>query len=243
MTTTENIRICDDVGKTSPLQREGLIFKTKKPDQFHDNLLCRCPIQRASLNGDVVKQFTKGVRTMSSNKQKWIHLALAPTGGLFGAVIGGVLWAKYIQWTNYTSGAVSIVIGILVGLGVILTSRSPRTSVGLIAALFAVFGILVGKYLDVKWNAPKDRIVGIIQKHEDIPPEYAENIAKMYEASESEGSTWKLMKIRMQKVDLLFAFAAATFAFYVARSRFLHQFFFRIAPSHLATRKGKKGTD
>ena len=164
---------------------------------------------------------------MSSNKQNWIPLALAPTGGLFGAIIGGLLWAKYLQLTNYTSGAVSIVIGILVGLGVILTSRAPRTSVGLVAALFAVFGILVGKYLDVKWNAPKFRTAGIIQAHKDMPPEYAEQIAKDFESSESGGSTWKLMKLRMQRVDLLFAFAAATFAFYVARSRFLHQFFFR----------------
>ena len=168
---------------------------------------------------------------MSSNKQSWIHLALAPTGGLFGAIIGGILWAKYIQWTNYTSGAVAIVIGILVGLGVILTSRSPRTSVGLVAALFAVFGILFGKYLDVKWNAPKFRTADIIHAHEDIPPEYAEQIAKDFESSESGGSTWKLMKIRMQWVDLLFALAAATFAFYVARSRFLHQFFFRVSRS------------
>ncbi len=75
---------------------------------------------------------------MNSEKQNWMNLVLAPTGGLFGAVIGGVLWAKYIQWTGQTGGWVAIAIGILTGLGVLLISRSRRISVSLIAALFAI---------------------------------------------------------------------------------------------------------
>ena len=162
---------------------------------------------------------------MNSEKQNWMNLVLAPTGGLFGAVIGGVLWAKYIQWTGQTGGWVAIAIGILTGLGVLLISRSRRISVSLIAVLFAIMGIFVGKYLDVKWNAPK--IVGIIEAHEDIPPEYAQSIAKMHEASESGGSTWKLMRMRMEWFDLVFYIAAGFIAFRVAHSRFLHRYFFQ----------------
>ena len=162
---------------------------------------------------------------MNSEKQNLMNLVLAPTGGLFGAVIGGVLWAKCFQWTGQTGGWVAVAIGILTGLGVLLTSRSRRISVSLIAAVFAIVGIFVGKYLDVKWNAPKT--VGIIEAHEGIPPEYAQSIAKMHEASESGGSTWKLMRMRMEWFDLVFYIAAAFIAFRVSHSRFLHRYFFQ----------------
>ena len=36
----------------------------------------------------------------------------APFGGLLGAAIGGVLWAKYIQWTGHTAGFIAIGIGV-----------------------------------------------------------------------------------------------------------------------------------
>ena len=162
---------------------------------------------------------------MSNTDRVAGNIVLAPTGALLGAIIGGIIWAKYIQWTGLTAGWVAIAIGLLTGIGVVLTSRSRRISIALVAVLFAILGILLGKYLDVRWNAPQT--VGIIETHEDIPPEYAQSIAKMYEASEAGGSTWRLMRLRMEWFDLLYYAVAGFVAFRTAYSKRLHQLLFR----------------
>ena len=162
---------------------------------------------------------------MSDTNRSSPSIILAPTGALLGAIIGGILWAKYISWTGMTAGWVALVIGLLTGLGAVLTSRSRRVAIASVAVFFAIMGILLGKYLDVRWNAP--RTVGIIEAQPDIPPEYAESIAKMVEASEAGNSTWKLMRMRMNWMDLVFYAAASFVAFRTAYSKRLHQFLFR----------------
>ncbi|MBI1927110.1 hypothetical protein HYR99_23070 [Candidatus Poribacteria bacterium] len=171
---------------------------------------------------------------MNNTRQHSGYIALAPLGGLIGAVIGGVLWAKmssgkfpYIQWTGFTAGCVALAVGTLAGFGVLLTGRSRKISVSLVASLFAIISILFGKYLDVRWNALPEITVGIIDAHKDIPPDYAESIAKTVEASESGGSTWKLMRRRMAWVDLIFYIGATYIAFRIVHSKSLHRFFFR----------------
>ncbi len=164
---------------------------------------------------------------MNDTQQNSGHIALAPLGGLIGAVIGGVLWGKYIQWTGFTAGWVALAIGILTGLGVLLMGRTRKISVSLVAALFAIVGILLGKYLDVRWNAPQEQMVAIIDAQKGIPPDYAKSIAKTIEASESGGSTWKLMRRRMEWFDLIYYAASAFVAFRIVQSKFLHRFFFR----------------
>ena len=54
-----------------------------------------------------------------------MNALMAPFGGLFGAIIGGVFWAKYIQWTGRTAGFIAIGIGVLTGVGILLTSSVP----------------------------------------------------------------------------------------------------------------------
>ncbi len=162
---------------------------------------------------------------MNTTNHSSANAVLAPTGALLGAIIGGILWAKYINWTGMTAGWVALVIGLLTGIGAVLTSRSRQVSIASIAAVIGILGILLGKYLDVRWNAP--RTVDIIEAQPDIPPEYAESIAKMVEASEAGDSTWKLMRVRMEWFDLVY-YAVATFvAFRTAYSKRLHQLLFR----------------
>ena len=89
-----------------------------------------------------------------------VNAFVAPFGGLLGAMVGGVLWAKYIQWTGHTAGFIAIGIGVFIGTGMLLTSsrsleRDARTMwlvVSTAAALFAILGIFIGKYLDVQWK-------------------------------------------------------------------------------------------
>lgn len=154
------------------------------------------------------------------------HLPFAPLGGLIGALLGGALWAKYIQWTGLTAGWVALAIGILTGIGVLLVGRSRQISISLVAALFAVIGILFGKYLDVQWNAPQTITVAIMEKH-DAPSDESEGIGKMVETRESGISVWRLMRQRMEWIDLLFYVVSAYIAFRVSYSRRLYHFFFR----------------
>ena len=163
---------------------------------------------------------------MDSTYKSPRHLPFAPLGGLIGALLGGALWAKYIQWTGLTAGWVALAIGIFTGIGVLLVGRSRQISISLVAALFAVVGILLGKYLDVQWNAPQTVTIAIIEKH-DAPSDESEGIGKMVETRESGLSVWRLMRQRMEWIDLLFYVVSAYIAFRVSYSRRLYHFFFR----------------
>ena len=150
------------------------------------------------------------------------HLPFAPLGGLIGALLGGALWAKYIQWTGLTAGWIALAIGIFTGIGVLLVGRSRQISISLVAALFAVIGILLGKYLDVQWNAPQTITVAIIEK-DDTPSDQP----KMVETRGYDASVWQLMRRRMEWIDLLFYVVSAYIAFRVSYSKRLYHFFFR----------------
>lgn len=154
------------------------------------------------------------------------HILFAPLGGLVGAMLGGALWAKYIQWTGLTAGWVALAIGILVGIGVLLVGRSRQISISIVAALFAVIGILVGKYLDVQWNYPETVTVAILEK-QDTPSDEIESIDEMIEMGRAGMSVWQLMRQRMEWIDLLYYVVSAYIAFRVSYSRRLYHFFLR----------------
>ena len=165
---------------------------------------------------------------MSNSKPA--NLIFVPTGGLIGAVVGGVLWAKYIQWTGYTAGWVAFAIGLFTGLGVLLTGKSRAFSVCSISSLFAVLGILFGKFLDVRWNA-LERIKTQLINSDGISSSQAAPIAQTIFAG---NSTWELMRNQMQWIDLFFYVVAAFIAFYVVRSRVLHRYFLKSRQSEIA---------
>ena len=150
------------------------------------------------------------------------HLPFAPLGGLAGALLGGALWAKYIQWTGLTAGWIALAIGIFTGVGVLLVGRSRRVSISLVAALFAVLGILAGKYLDVQWNAPETITVAIIEKQDTSSDQ-----PKLVERRGAGTSVWELMRQRMEWMDLLYYVVSAYIAFRISYSRRIYHFFFR----------------
>ena len=56
-----------------------------------------------------------------------MNTLVAPFGGLLGAMVGGVLWAKYIQWTGHTAGFIAIGIGVFTGAGMLFDKQpQPR---------------------------------------------------------------------------------------------------------------------
>jgi hypothetical protein len=72
--------------------------------------------------------------------------------GLVAAVAGGVAWGLIIKWTDYEVGFVAWGIGFLTGFAVLTATRGSR---GLpfqaIAIVFALLGIVLGKYLGFVW--------------------------------------------------------------------------------------------
>ena len=82
---------------------------------------------------------------MSYTNHSSANAILAPSGALLGAIIGGILWAKYISWTGMTAGWVALIIGLLTGIGAVLTGRSRRLAIASIAAVFAHLGNTLGQ--------------------------------------------------------------------------------------------------
>ena len=147
-----------------------------------------------------------------------MNTVIAPFGGLFGAVLGGVLWAKYFQWTGHTPDFIAIAIGVLSGAGILLTSSrslsqdAPKVTwrlVGVGATVFAIFGIFIGKYLDVQWNAVA-QIAEQLSEENNMSLQQATPIATTLFKGQS---VWELMQQRMRPIDLLYGTVAAFIAF------------------------------
>ena len=159
-----------------------------------------------------------------------MNTLVAPFGGLLGAAIGGILWAKYIQWTGHTAGFVAIAIGVLTGVGILLTStrcleRDARTMWRVVsgaAAVFAILGIFIGKYLDVQWNAVAEIAKQLSQEH-NISIAHAMPTATIIFKGQS---VWELMQARMSRIDLLYGAAAAFIAFRIPSIQRLRNYFY-----------------
>ena len=160
-----------------------------------------------------------------------MNTVIAPLGGLLGAILGGVLWAKYIQWTGNTAGFIAIGIGVLTGVGILFTSsrcleREARTMwrvVSIAAVCFAILGIFIGKYLDVQWNAVA-QIAEQLSREHNISMEQAMPTATIVFKGQS---VWELMQARMIGIyDLLYCAAAAFIAFRIPNIQRLRNFFY-----------------
>ena len=159
-----------------------------------------------------------------------MNALVAPFGGFLGAIVGGVLWAKYIQWTGRTAGFIAIGIGVLTGVGILITSsrcleRDARTVwrvISVAAALFAILGIFIGKYFDVQWNAVAQIAEQLSQEH-NISIEQATPTATTVFKGQS---VWELMQARMSRIDLLYCAAAAFIAFRIPSIQRLRNYFY-----------------
>lgn len=155
----------------------------------------------------------------------------APIGGLIGAVIGGALWAKYIQWTGRIDGFIAIGIGVLTGVGILFTSsrcleREAKTMwrvVSIAAAFFAILGIFIGKYLDVQWNAVAQIAEQLSQEHNISIAQAMPTATIVFKGQ----SVWELMWMRMSGIyDLLYCAAAAFFAFRIPSIQWLRNYLY-----------------
>ena len=83
------------------------------------------------------------------------------------------------------------------------------------AAVFAIFGIFIGKYLDVQWNAVA-QIAEQISQENNMSVQQAMPIATTLFKGQS---VWELMQQRMSLIDLLYGAVAAFIAFRIPNIR------------------------
>ena len=160
-----------------------------------------------------------------------MKMLTAPLGGFIGAILGGILWAKYIQWTGTTAGFVALGIGLPTGAGMLLSSthaiepdaKAPWLIVSITAAIFAIIGIFIGKYLDVQWNALA-HITEQLMAEQKLTLQQAKPIAQTLLGGSSK---WELMQQRMDRFDLVYGGAAALIAFYIPSMQRLRNYFYR----------------
>jgi hypothetical protein len=80
------------------------------------------------------------------------NLLRAAGAGLVAALVGGIVWGLIVKWTQYELGFVAWGIGFLVGTAVVYGARNLRgIPFQLIAVVFALLGIAIGKYLGFVW--------------------------------------------------------------------------------------------
>ena len=74
--------------------------------------------------------------------------ALALLAGLAAAIAGGIAWGLVVKWTDYEVGIAAWGVGALVGFAVATAAGSRRgEDLQLAAVVFALLGVLLGKYL------------------------------------------------------------------------------------------------
>jgi hypothetical protein len=83
-------------------------------------------------------------------EKQGIKIGMPIVGGLLAAIVGGIVWAVIAAMTERELGLIAIVIGALTGYAVVLFSNKRIATVHkAIAVIFALIGILLGKYLTV----------------------------------------------------------------------------------------------
>lgn len=84
--------------------------------------------------------------------EKRISIVLPIVGALIAAVLGGALWAVIAAQTEKEIGLIAIVIGAMAGYAVVLFSNKRIATIHkIIAVVFSLVGILLGKYFTVTY--------------------------------------------------------------------------------------------
>ncbi len=77
------------------------------------------------------------------------NLPLAIVAGLIASLVGAAIWAGITVATEYQIGYIAIAIGFIVGFAVRFAGRGYTTPFGVIGAVFALLGCVVGNILSM----------------------------------------------------------------------------------------------
>ena len=77
------------------------------------------------------------------------NLVKGAIGALIGSLLGGAIWGGIAIGNGLEVGYVAFGVGALAGIGASKFAGGKSAMLGVIAALFSIFGILSGKYISV----------------------------------------------------------------------------------------------
>lgn len=100
------------------------------------------------------------------------NLGLGLIGGLGGMTIGAIIWALITYFTEYQLGIAAIGVGFLAGMGVRLLGKGLSQPFGIIGAVTAGIGVVLGNYLMILMLAMQEfglSITQVIQVAFDFP--------------------------------------------------------------------------
>jgi len=83
--------------------------------------------------------------------------------GLAAAVIGALLWAAFVYATNYELGLIAVAVGALVGIAVREAGQGVDSKFGVLGALCAAFGWVLGTLMVVVAMVSKQADVGMLE--------------------------------------------------------------------------------
>jgi len=79
------------------------------------------------------------------------NLILGTVVGLLAALVGAGIWAAVTALTQYQIGFMAVGVGFLVGFAVRITGKGHEPIFGVVGAVLALLGCVVGNYLMGAW--------------------------------------------------------------------------------------------
>lgn len=90
---------------------------------------------------DPISQEFQPADTFPENRE---NMLVGGAAGLAAALVGAAVWAAITYYTNYQIGFMAIGVGYLVGLSMQKTGHGSSTAFGVLAAVLAVSGCILG---------------------------------------------------------------------------------------------------
>jgi hypothetical protein len=114
------------------------------------------------------------------------NLVKGAIGALIGSLLGGAIWGGIGIGTGMEVGYVAIGVGALAGIGAAKLGGGKSAMLGVIAAIFSIFGVFAGKYIFVAHDMSSFE-EQIMQSHEmALVPADEQNLAMAFVKAEFE---------------------------------------------------------
>jgi hypothetical protein len=131
-------------------------YQDPTPQTELQSLQQDAPQQTAPPSQEVVQAKTEAFLQHLEASQ---NLMLGIVGGLLAAIVGGAIWAGVTVATEYQIGWMAVGVGFLVGLAVRVFGKGLSPAFGVVGALCALLGCLLGNVLSACGFVSLDRSV------------------------------------------------------------------------------------
>lgn len=89
------------------------------------------------------------LETLLQQMQAQQNLPMAVLGGAIAAIVSAAIWAAITVSTHYQIGIVAIGVGFVVGYAVRMMGKGLSPAYGVVGALFALLGCVLGNFLSL----------------------------------------------------------------------------------------------